>query len=159
MTTYTVTSHMSPMHPLVMLQCSCIFGAWSTLQNAYRLVPIHPEDRRFLGVAWQGLVYVHCQLSFGLATTPAIFNTLAEALEWILKSRGMHYVIHYLDDFLLLGRPNSDECAMGLRTTLATCRELGVPLAEDKVEGPVPFLTFQGIELNPMAMSLRLPED
>ena len=48
---------------------------------------------------------------------------------------------------------------MALRTTLATCRELGAPLAEDKVEGPVPFLTFQGIELNPMTMSLRLPKD
>ena len=122
-------------------------------------MPIHPEDRRFLGVSWQGSVYVDCQLLFGLATGPAIFNTLAEALEWILKSRGVHYVIHYLDDFLLLGRPNSDECAKGLHTTLASCWELGVPLAEDKVEGPVPFLTFQGIELNTMTMSLRLPED
>ena len=35
----------------------------------------------------------------------------------------------------------------------------GVPLAEDTVEGPVPFLTFQGIKLNTMTMSLRLPED
>ena len=134
-------------------------GAWGTLYNAYRLVPIHPEDRRFLGVSWQGSVYVDCQLPFGLATAPAIFNALAEALEWMLKSRSVHYVIHYLDDFLLLGRPNSDECAMGLRTTIAPCRELGVPLAEAKVKGPVPFLTFQGIKLNTMTMSLRLPED
>ena len=129
------------------------------IQNAYRLVPIHPEDRCFLGVSWQGSVYVDCQLPFGLATAPAIFNALAEALEWILKSRGVHHVIHYLDDFLLLGHPNSDECAMALRTTLATCRELGVPLAEDKVEGPAPLLTFQGIELNTMTMSLGLPQD
>ena len=76
------------------------------IQNAYRLVPIHPGDRRFLDVSWQGSVYADCQLPFGLATAPAIFNALAEALEWILKSRGMHYVIHYLDDFLLLGHSN-----------------------------------------------------
>ena len=144
------------------LQCSCIF--WGLvhkidIQNAYGLVPIHPEDRCFLGVSWQGSVYVDCQLPFGLATAPAIFNALAEALEWILKSRGVHHVIHYLDDFLLLGHPNSDECAMALRTTLATCQELGVPLAEDKVEGPAPLLTFLGIELNPMTMSPGLPED
>ena len=48
---------------------------------------------------------------------------------------------------------------MALRTTLVTCRELGVLLAENKVEGPVPLLTFQGIELNPMTMSPGLPED
>ena len=48
---------------------------------------------------------------------------------------------------------------MALHTTLATCRELGVPLAEDKVKGPVPLLTFLDMELNTMTMQLRLPED
>lgn len=129
------------------------------IQNAYRLVPIHPADRRFLGVSWQGSVYVDCQLPFGLATAPAIFNAIAEALEWILRSRGVRHVIHYLDDFLLLGHPNSDECAIALHTTLATCHELGVPLAADKVEGPAPLLTFLGIQLNTMTMSLGLPAD
>ena len=57
------------------------------IQDAYRLMPIHPADHRFLGVSWQGYVYVDCQLPFGLASTPAIFNALAEALEWILRSR------------------------------------------------------------------------
>ena len=35
----------------------------------------------------------------------------------------------------------------------------GVPLAADNVEEPVPFLTFLGIELNTMTMSLGLPAD
>ena len=48
---------------------------------------------------------------------------------------------------------------MALCTTLATCQELGVPPAADKVEGPAPLLTFLGIELNTMTMSLGLPED
>ena len=104
-------------------------------------------------------IYVDCQLPFGLTTAPAIFNAIAEALEWILRSGGVCHVIHYLDDFLLLGHPNSDECATALRTTLATCRELGVLLAADKVEGPATLLTFLGIELNTMTMSLGLPAD
>ena len=127
------------------------------VQDAYRLMPIHPADRRFLGVSWQGSVYVDCQLPFGLATALAIFNALEEALEWILGSRGVKYIIHYLDDFLLLGHPNSEECAAPLSTTLSTCRDLGVPLAADKVEGPAPVLTFLGIEFNTVAMSLALP--
>ena len=118
------------------------------IQDAYRLVPIHPADRRFLGVSWQGSVYVDCQLPFDLASAPAIFNALAEALKWILRARGVKYIIHYLDDFLLLGHPNSDECSVALHTSLVTCHELGVPLALDKVEGPVPLLTFLGVELN-----------
>ena len=104
-------------------------------------------------------VYIDCQLLFGLATAPAILNALVEVFERILKPRGVHYVIHYRDDILLLGRLNSDECTMALCTTLATCRELGVPLAEDKVKGPVPLLTFLDIELNTMTMQLGSPED
>ena len=122
------------------------------IQNAYRLMPIHPADRRFLGVSWWGSVYVDCQHTFGLAAAPAVFNALAEALEWILRSRGVKYIIHYLDDFLLLGHPNLEECAVALSTTLSTCRELGIPLAADKVEGPAPGLTFLGIKVNTMAM-------
>ena len=48
---------------------------------------------------------------------------------------------------------------MALHTTLAPCRELGVLLAEDKVEGPVPLLSFLAIELNTMTMQLGPPED
>ena len=40
------------------------------IKEAYRIVPIHPDDRRFLGVCWQGQVYVDCQLPFGLASAP-----------------------------------------------------------------------------------------
>ena len=32
------------------------------IQDAYRLILIHPSDRRFLGVTWQGGVYDDCKL-------------------------------------------------------------------------------------------------
>ena len=54
------------------------------IQKGYRIVPIHLEDRPVLGICWQGQVYVDCQLPFGLASAPAIFSALREALEWIL---------------------------------------------------------------------------
>ena len=119
------------------------------IQNAYRLVPIHPADRCFLGVSWQGSVYIDCQLPFGLASAPAIINALAEALEWILRSRGVRYVIHYLDDFLLLNHPDSDECAVALRTTLATCCELGVPFQQTRWRGPSHYSPLEVFNLIP----------
>ena len=129
------------------------------IQDAYRLVPIHPRDRRFLGVTWQGGVYVDCKLPFGLASAPAVFCAVAEALEWVLRSRGVCNLIHYLDDFLLLGAPDSDECLQALRTSLLVCQELGVPLAVHKVEGPSTRLTFLGLELDTSNMLLALPQD
>ena len=54
------------------------------IRDAYRLVPIHPTDCPFLGVSWCDSVFVDCQLPFGLASAPAIFSAIAEALKWVL---------------------------------------------------------------------------
>ena len=43
------------------------------VSEAYRLVPIHPEDHIFLGIQWQDASYVDCQLP----SAPAIFSALA----------------------------------------------------------------------------------
>ena len=106
------------------------------IKDAYRMVPVHSENCRFLRVSWQGQLFIDCQLPFGLASSPAIFNSVAEALEWILHKRGVNHIIHYLDDFLFLGAPGEVECERALWTAIQTCEELGVPLAIDKIEGP-----------------------
>ena len=127
------------------------------IRDAYRIIPVHPEDRPFLALSWQDRVYIDCQLPFGLASAPAIFSAVAEALEWILRRRGVRGVLHYLDDFLLMGAPGSHECSHVLATTFSTCEELGVPLALEKVEGPAASLTFLGIRLCSSPLSVSLP--
>ena len=44
------------------------------IKNAYRLLPVHPEDRLLLGMEWQGQVYVDTALPFGLRSAPKIFT-------------------------------------------------------------------------------------
>lgn len=39
------------------------------------------------------------------------------------------------------------------------CRELGLPLKLEKVEGPATVLTFLGIVIDTVRFKLRLPED
>ena len=75
------------------------------IKSAYRLVPVHPEDRHLLGFEWQGQLYVDGMLPFGLRSAPKIFTVVADALESILRRRGVRYmyVDHYLDDFIILG--------------------------------------------------------
>ena len=127
------------------------------IQSAYRIVPVHPEDSLLLGMKWQGQLYVDTTLPFGLRSTPKIFNTAADGLAWVLQSVGVQFVLHYLDDFLLLGPPGSAECAQALVTTLRICDKLGVPIAAEKVEGPTRCLPFLGIEMDTSAWQLRLP--
>lgn len=81
------------------------------LKNAYRILPIHLENRQFLGVAWEGHVHVYVGqcLPFGLCSAPKIFTAFADVLAWVLHSKGVPYLLHYLDDFLLFDSPASLE--------------------------------------------------
>ena len=97
-----------------------------------------------------------CQLPFDLALGPVIFSALGTALEWILRQRGVKAVIHYIDDFLLLGPPSSPECKDALAVTFQTCQELGVPIAPEKTEGPITSIIFLGIQLDLTSMGVSL---
>ena len=65
--------------------------------------------------------------------------------------------LHYLDDFLLLGAPNSNQCERVLHSALARCEALGVPVAPRKTEGPSTTLTFLSIEIHTLFMTVQLP--
>ena len=117
------------------------------VKSAYRLIPVHPLDRPLLGIEWQGSAYMDGMLPFGLRSAPKIFTAVADALEWILRRQGVVHVDHYLDDFIIYGPPGSDQCAEQLQWTLALCERLGVPVADEKLEGPTECLTFLGIEI------------
>lgn len=62
----------------------------------------------------------------GDVSAPAIFCAVASSLEWILQQRGVRACIHYMDDFLHFGDPNSIKCQEAPAVTLATCQELEV---------------------------------
>ena len=106
------------------------------LHNAYRMVPVHPDDHGLLGVCWGEEVFIDTALPFGLRSAPKIFSAMSDALAWILQARGVTHQLHYLDDFLLLGPPGTSTCARALQCTLDTCQQLGVPVATHKTEGP-----------------------
>ena len=69
----------------------------------------------------------------------------------------MHGIIHYLDDFLIIGNPGSDECRVAVEKVLQIFEELGFPVAQDKLERPETRLTFLGFELDTTTMEVRLP--
>ena len=98
------------------------------VELAYRIVPVSPADRLLLGMRWQGGIFFDIRLPFRLKSAPKIFSALADALQWILERRGVRWVAHYLDDFILLGGPGSSTCQVSMDVLLQVCRELGVPV-------------------------------
>ena len=129
------------------------------LESAYRLIPVHPTDRLLLGMKWGGSVYMDGALPFGLRSAPKLFTAVADALLWIIGSHGVREGIHYLDDFLILGRAGTEECSEGLERSLQLCKNLGVTVAPQKTEGPATTLSFLVICLDTDEMIIKLPQE
>ncbi len=69
------------------------------------------------------------------------------------------YQIHYLDDFLFLEAPDTDEGERSLDIALRMLELLGVPVATHKTEGPSTLVTFIGILIDTVSFELRLPDE
>ena len=129
------------------------------IKQAYRNIPVHPDDRHLLGMMWENEIYIDLVLPFGLRSAPKIFTSIADAAEWIMRKQGVTWCLHYIDDFLTAGRPETEECAKNLQTTIRTCEWLGLPLKSHKIEGPTPIIPFLGIVLDTEKGEIRLPEE
>ena len=129
------------------------------ISNAYRMVPVHPDDQALLGIAWQGVSYVDRALPFGLRSAPKIFTTLSDFLAWVLYWDGIGCLLHYLDDFLFFGRPGSGQALVARHQAERSFATLGVPIATHKTEGPSTLLTFLGIQIDTVIGQLSLPPE
>ena len=114
------------------------------VKEAFRLVPVHPSDRLLLGMVWKG------------CTAPLLFTALADALEWVIRKRGVNWVFHYIDDFIFVGSPTSSQCSVAMAAAMQVCTELGVPMESEKNEGPATTLLVLGIEFDTKVMILHL---
>ena len=129
------------------------------LKDAYRIVPVHPADYHLLGVKWRGNTYVDRALPFGLCSAPKIFNAIADFIAWVLTCQGVKFHLHYLDNFLLLGAPNSQQGQEFLTIAVQTLTRLGIPIAIHETEGPATNLIFLGIVIDSDKFELRLLAD
>ena len=129
------------------------------IKSAYRIIPVHPSDRPLLGMSFQHQVYIDASLPFGLRSAPKIFNSLADALLWILLQHSVSHLLHYLDDFITMGRAATTQCQMNYDIIHSICELLGVPLAEDKCDGPCTLLEYLGFLLDTTKMTVSLPRE
>ena len=80
------------------------------IESAYRLVPVHPQDRPLQAMRWDGKTYIDPMLPFGLRSAPKIFNAVADALNWHLQQAGIPLIRHYLDDYIIISSPDIARC-------------------------------------------------
>ena len=52
------------------------------IKQAYRVVPVHPHDRKLVGMRWDGKVFIDKTLPFSLRSAPLILSAL---MQWIME--------------------------------------------------------------------------
>ena len=81
--------------------------------------------------------YIDTVLPFVLQSSHKIFNSIADAEEWIVYQQRVSKVFHYLDGFLIVSNPHARDCTVQLSVLRKVFEHLGIPVAMEKLEGPV----------------------
>ena len=135
------------------------FLAKTDIKNAFRIIPIHPNDYGLLGMQWRGLYYYDRCMPMGCSSSCLTFETFSTAVEWVAHNKlKIDYILHLLDDYLLVA-PSVQLCQQHLDLFLSLCTYLGIPIAPEKTCGPATSMSFAGIELDSIRWEARLPLD
>lgn len=126
------------------------------LKEAYFLVPVYKQHRKFLRFYFNKNLYEFCALPFGLCSAPHIFTKLLKPVMTHMRLRGFK-LVSYLDDILCLG-DTYQECMANANETIACLSNLGFIINCEKSSlSPNKICQFLGFILKSQNMSLELP--
>ena len=127
------------------------------LANAFKHILVHPKDWPLLCSSWDttqadGLVlrqyYVNLFLTFGLCSSPVIFNHYADVLEFAMWVNGVNDLLHYLDDYFTAGPAGMGKCQYNINKMVEVCREMGFIVNPSKVTSPSSVTSFLSIDID-----------
>jgi hypothetical protein len=138
---------------------TCAKLAKIDVKAAFRCVHVHPSDRWLLCMKWCNSFYADLALPFGLKSSPCIWERYATLTEWILRRAGVAFIVHYVDDFLVGGSADSDQCADAVAIIVREFKRFGIPLSLSKFEAEATSSTiarFLSIVIDTLCMETRL---
>ncbi|KAL7287587.1 hypothetical protein TKK_0018234 [Trichogramma kaykai] len=126
------------------------------LRDAYYLIAVKEEHRKFLRFKFEGVVYEFTCLVFGLNVAPWIFIKILKPALAFLRAQGLRSVVH-LDDILLIGS-NYEECRNNFVKTRQLLSSLGFVIHNEKSDSvPKKIRSWLGFIFNSKDMTLDLP--
>ncbi len=134
------------------------FLAKTDVKSAFPIIPINPQDWPLLTMRFDDQYFVDKCLPFGLASSCAIFEEVATALEHIVRTLlTEQYLDHYLDDFISC--ENDRELTnQAVQILVDTCTQLGVPIAWDKTVWGTTRIRFLGLDVDTVLQQVIVPE-
>ena len=132
------------------------------LRSAYRSVNLSKSSQEVTGLSWElngkTVFMKDTRMPFGARRSVGIFHRLTQTVKRMMARKGYDLIIVYLDDFLIVSE-SKIVCAEALKTLILLLRKLGFMIHWGKVIDPTTCITFLGIELDSISMTLRLPEE
>ena len=98
-------------------------------------------------------------LPFGLRSAPKIFCALADGLQWILESQGVTPCIHYSNDFMVFGSPDSNRCKWELERALRAVETNRCPNCTREDRGSFNSINLSWNPIDTQDEKLSLPQE
>jgi hypothetical protein len=129
------------------------------IQEAFRIIPIHPQHYHLLGFQFNGKFYYDKTLPMGLRSSCAIFEAFSTALHWVMQHKmGAQGCSHILDDFIFISK-YKHICARDLNNFLHMCQQINIPIKHQKTVQPHTEIEAHGILLDSVQWQAKLPAD
>lgn len=126
------------------------------LKDAYFLIPIAENNRKYFKFEFKGILYQFKVLPFGLNIAPYIFTKLMKPVLGKLRNKGITCTL-YLDDFLIIAE-SATKCSADTHFTLDLLNSLGFIINYTKSQlTPSNICTYLGFQYNTLNMTLSLP--
>ena len=142
----------------IILRLDSPFLSKTDIKDAFRLLPLRPEDYYLTGMHWNGLYYFDKCLPMGCASSCQIFERFSDSIQWIMEHKYNIISVKVLDDFLFIS-PNLVSAQNHLNTFFEVSDAIQLPLADLKTVYPTTTLTFLGIEIDSIDRTLRIPDE
>ena len=129
------------------------------LKSAFRLLPVYPGDSDLLGYKIEEQFYIDKCIPMECSVSYATFERFSTFLHWVIENKsGSKNNDHYLDDFLFCGEKGTNECSNLMLQFEKNCSEIGVPIANEKTEGPSTIIEYLGLTIDTVNMLMKIPE-
>ena len=156
------------LHAWIQRQCTnkTIFMGKSDLQSAFRILPIKPQQRRWLvmkaknPMSGKFMFFVDKNLPFGASSSCSRFQLFSDSLKHIIEHQlNMPFTVtNYLDDYLFIA-DDQDTCNAMVSRFLLLCKNIGCPVSIKKTDWASSQMIFLGILIDGEKQVLCIPED
>ena len=134
--------------------------AKADIEDAFRLLCVHPDDYHKLLLTYNGAFYYDRALAMGISSVCQLFERFSSAIHWILTNKcRVSDMSHLLDDFFFVGPTGTNICQKALNSFMGVCDNVGIPIKHEKTQLPCTVITIYGIEIDSDLMIARLPQD